>query len=127
MPRKKRAWNMSNPLYRYLHRKGKAKSTTRTVRTRSVSMARHRFKRRGRSRGGMGMGRLLSMKNILFTLGGAYVASRVLNMDPKLGSAAGGFLGAGPIGAVAGYVAGPMVLGMIPNLGGASNSTTGAW
>lgn len=86
-------------------------------------MARHRFRRRGRSRGGVG--RLLSMKNIIFTLGGAFVASRVLNMDPKLGSAAGGFLGAGPIGAVAGYVAGPMVLGMIPNLG--SVNSTDAW
>ena len=126
MARRKRAWNMSNPLYRYLHRKGRS-GTKRRVKTRSVSMARYRFRRRGRSRGGFGMGRLLSMKNILFTLGGAYVASKVLNMDPKLGSAAGGFLGAGPVGAVAGYVAGPMVLSMIPGVGTSTNGTSGAW
>lgn len=124
MARRKRAWNMSNPLYRYLH--GKKSRKAATVRTRSRTMARYRFRRKGR-RSGMGMGRLLSMKNILFTLGGAYVASKVLNMDPKLGSAAGGFLGAGPLGAVAGYVAGPMVLGMIPGVGTSTNGSSGAW
>lgn len=87
-----------------------------------------RYRRSGRrSRGGFGMGRLLSMKNILFTLGGAYVGAKVLGVDPKLGSAAGGFLGAGPIGAVAGYVAGPMVLGMIPGIGSGSTTSNGAW
>ena len=82
---------------------------------------------RRRSRGGFGMGRLLSMKNILFTLGGAYVGAKILGVDPKLGAAAGGLFAAGPVGAVAGYVAGPMVLGMIPGIGSGNTTTAGAW
>ena len=73
------------------------------------------------------MGRLLSMKNILFTLGGAYVGARILGIDPKLGAAAGGLVAGGPVSAVVGYVAGPMVLGMIPGIGSGSTTSNGAW
>jgi len=60
--RKKKAWNMTNPLYRFLHSKGKAKKT-RKNRVRSVGMARYKFRRKGRSNGGGGIGRFV-MKGV---------------------------------------------------------------
>ena len=56
MARRKKAWNMSNPLYRYLHGGGKRKARTKARRStrRSYSMARRhrRFGRRSRGGGG---------------------------------------------------------------------------
>ena len=60
---------------------------------------RRRYGRRSSSGGGLGMGRLLSIKNIAFTLGGAMFAG-------QLGGAAGGYLGAGLPGALVGYLVG---------------------
>lgn len=70
------------------------------------------------------MGRLLSTKNILFTLGGAYVGSKILGIDPKLGAGAGGFMAAGPVGGIAGYLLGPTILGMIPGVGAGSSNAS---
>jgi len=81
-------------------------------------MARRKHSRKS---SGFGMGRLLTTKNILYTVGGAFVASKFLNMDPKLGAAAGGLLGAGPIGAMVGFVAGPSINNVVGGvLGGSS-------
>lgn len=57
---------------------------------------------------GLSTGRLLSMRNILFTAAGATFAPK-LGIDGKLGAAGGGYMGAGAIGAVAGYVAAPFI------------------
>ncbi len=58
------------------------------------------------------MGRLFSMRNIALTAGAALLLPRVVNVDPKLAGAAGGFVGAGPVGAIAGYLLAPFVSGM---------------
>jgi len=60
------------------------------------------------------MGKLLSKKNLMYTIGAILVGGAILKVDPKMAGAVGGFMGAGPVGAVAGYVAGPT----IANLGG---------
>ena len=98
------------------------KYRVRKVVRRVYSMARRRGRR---SRGGLGMGRLLSMRNILFTVAGAAVVPRVLGVNSQLGGAIGGFLGAGPIGAVAGYFLGsPIASATSGILGGTSSSGT---
>jgi len=109
MSRRKKSWNMSNPLYRYLHSRKHAKK-------RGVKMARRR--RSYRSRGMLGgFGRVLSVKNIAFTLAGMYLLPRVLPVDSKIGGAVGGYFGAGVPGAVVGYVA-PAVVPSITSLAG---------
>lgn len=88
---------------------------------------RRRFGRRSRS-GGLGMGRLLSMKNILFTVAGAALVPRFVGVNPQLGGAVGGFLGAGPVGAVAGYFLGaPIANATSGIIGGSSSSSNQAW
>ena len=57
----------------------------------------------------MGLGRVLSMKNILYTVGGMIIAPKIIGISPQLGAAAGGLLGAGPIGAIIGYFGAPMI------------------
>lgn len=77
-----------------------------------------RYRRRGRSRGGFGLGRVASVKNILFTVGGAMVAG-------QMGGAIGGFLGAGLPGALLGYFVGVPAANAASGLlgaGGTSNS-----
>ena len=113
MARKKRAWNMSNPLYRYLH----GKKRSRAKRSRGVSMARK--KRYGRSRGGLG-----SLTPVLYGAGAAFLAPRVgLNFNPLLVGAAGGFMARKNImGAVMG-AGGAYLANMF--LGGASTSAAG--
>jgi len=78
--------------------------------------------RRGRGRrsngGGMGMSGILSSKNIIGTLGGAYVAP-MIGVSPQIGAAAGSYMigKKGLVGAAVGYFAAPIVLGMIGGLG----------
>lgn len=117
MARKKRAWNMSNPLYRYLH---KSNAGTQKKK-RGVKMA-----KRGRksSRGGFGkamfpVGGFIGAA--LLGLGVAAVAKRFVGTP--LGSftgAAAGFAVGGLPGAVGGYVH-----DNIGNVGGASSSQQG--
>ena len=126
MVRKKRAWNMSNPLYRYLHGKKKRSRSVKRAKVNVMARRYRGFRRRSRSKGGFGMGRLFSMKNILFTVAGAALLPKFVGIDPAIGGAAGGFLGAGPIGAVAGYFLGAPVAnatsGLLGNLGGSAPS-----
>lgn len=123
---RKKAWGPSNPLWRYLHGRKKhsrPRARARTV-TRVKTMARYRYRRRGRSRGGFGLGRVLSVKNLALTAAGAFLLPRFVNVDPKLGAAAGGFMGAGPIGAIAGYLGAPLLSGI---LGGSSSGGSMNW
>lgn len=83
------------------------------------------FRKRRSSRSGLGIGRLLSMKNILFTVAGAALLPRFIGIDSKLGGAAGGFLGAGPIGAVAGYLLGAPVANAASGVLGGNSSSQG--
>lgn len=58
-----------------------------------------------------------------FALGAAIVAPQ-LGFDSRLGAAAGGFAAGGPIGAVAGYVGAPTLLGLLGQGGGASGTSS---
>jgi len=61
----------------------------------------------------MGMGRLFSMKNIALIAGAAFLGPKLLpSVDSKLVAAGAGFVGAGPLGAVVGYLAAPFLSGM---------------
>ena len=72
--RKKKAWNMSNPLYRYLHSK-KNRSSSHRIKTREVkTMARRRF-RRSRS-----MGKGLTVKNLMIGTAIAAVAEPFIDV-----------------------------------------------
>jgi hypothetical protein len=82
--------------------------STNKIKTRGNTMARRKGYRRS---SGFGMGRLFSAKNLMFTAAGAILAPKLLGINGKLGAAVGGFMGAGPIGAAAGYFAAPLVLG----------------
>lgn len=86
MARKKRAWNMSNPLYRYLH-KGKSAKTRKVKR--GVGMARRG--RRGGSRGGFGGGNFVT--DLLAGMGAAAATKRFVGQP--LGSFTGLAAGAG--------------------------------
>lgn len=79
-----------------------------------------RKKKYGKRSGGFGVGKVLSTKNVLYTLAGAYIAPKVLGVDSRIGAAAGSYLGGGGIaGAAAGYFVAPMVMGAI---GGATGN-----
>jgi len=69
-----------------------------------------------------GFGRVLSVKNIAFTLAGMYLLPKVLPVDAKVGGAVGGYFGAGVQGAVVGYVA-PAVVPQIANLAGGKQTS----
>ena len=111
MAHKKRAWNMSNPLYRYLHR-----SKKHTKKSRGGKMVRHR---RGKSSGGgmlsrgiMPVGGLLGAA--ILGVGAAALAKRFI------GAPLGGFTGAAlgfTVGGVGG-AAGGWLHDNIGNLGG---------
>jgi len=106
--KKKRAWNMSNPLYRYLQKKKKAnskrvvkykkifsKGLAKAKRKRGVFMARRRTsRRRSGSMGGMGS----LAKSGLMAIGAAEFANMIpINIPYKeeaVGAAAGAALGA---------------------------------
>lgn len=83
-------------------------------------MARRGHRRSG-SRGGFGMSKLLKIG--AFAIGAAILLPKVVPIDSKLAGAAGGFIAGGPIGAVAGYIAGPYGAGMLG--GGLSGSSSG--
>jgi hypothetical protein len=108
---KQRAWRAK---FARMYGGGRKKASRTTKR--GGSMAR-RKKGRGRSKGGMGG--LLSTRNLIGTLGGAYAAPMV-GIDPKIGAAAGSYLYGkqGVMGAAVGYVMAPMVLSMIPGIPG---------
>jgi hypothetical protein len=74
--KKKRAWNMSNPLYRYLHgKKAKVRKVkVKTKRTRGVRMAKKRFSR-GKSKGMGGLMQLVKYATI--GIGSASVVNQV--------------------------------------------------
>ena len=67
------------------------------------------------------------MKNILFTVAGATMVPKFVGVSPQIGGALGGFMGAGPVGAVAGYFLGAPVAsatsGILGNLGSSGTST----
>ena len=79
-------------------------------------------KKGSRKNGSAGFGGILSTKNILGTVAGAYIAPK-MGISPQLGAAAGSFLYGkkGVAGAAVGYFAAPYVLGM---LGGATGGST---
>lgn len=110
MARRKKAWNMSNPLYRYLHGGGRTK-------TRRVSTMARRGRKSYRRRGGGGFGGSkvfgLSTKGLIGGLGILGLAGGVLfgeqlgamipvvnQQDSRVQAAAGGFVLGGPAGAV---------------------------
>lgn len=88
--RKKRVWNMSNPLYRYLHKKKTKTVRTRTVKRkvkrRAVRMAR-RHRKSGRKSFNGGMGGLA--KSALIGIGSAHLAAFVPVNVPYKEEAAG--------------------------------------
>lgn len=94
---------LPNGMWRFVKRGAKKASKIRHRGSRI--MARKHYRRGG---GGM-MGKLLSKKNLMYTLGAVIVGSAVLKVDPKMAGAVGGFMGAGIPGAVAGYVAAPTI------------------
>jgi hypothetical protein len=120
MARKKRAWNSSNPLYRWQHRHS-GKSARKTKR--GGFMARRRGKR---SSGGFGGGKKLlpvggMLGAALLGLGAAAVAKRFLGAPlGQFTGAAAGFLVGGLGGAAGGYVH-----DNIGNVGGASGTSSG--
>lgn len=120
MTRRKKAWGPSNALWRWQHRKAR-RSGGRSKTRRSVSyMGRRRYGRRRSGGGGFGMGRLLSIKNIAFTLGGAMFGGQI-------GAAAGGYLGSGISGAIAGYLIGVPAASAVSGVIGGSTSGATAW
>jgi len=98
---------------------------------RGKTMAR-RYRRFGRRRrgggGGFGLGRITSMRNILYTLGGAYLAPSV-GVSSNIGGALGGYLGTKSLlGAAAGYFVAPYAMSMISGaLGGAQGGASKGW
>lgn len=95
---------------------------SRRTTTKVYTMARRgRCRRRGRI-GRVGLGRVTSVKNILFTLGGAFIAPR-FGISPAIGGAAGGFMGAGLAGAAVGFIGAPMVSGILGGVMGGSSSS----
>lgn len=117
--RRKKAWGPSNPLWRYLHRKGRraSRSTTapRRARRRLHTMARRRYRRRS---GGFGSNRLL--KAALFGVGASMLLPKFVPVDSKLAGALGGFYGGGIVGAGIGY--------FVPSLlGGMTSNSAASW
>ena len=109
--KKKRAWNMSNPLYRYLHgKKAKVHSNSQ----RSVKMAKHR--KRSYSRGGMGgllsgrgmLGKRIGMGVLGSVIAGVVTVEALKMFAPQFASndlvkAGAGFVAGGAVGAVTAY------------------------
>lgn len=101
------------------------KSRTKKVKSeRVIKTARRKSYRKS----GNGMGKLTSQKNIIGTLGGAYIAQKFLGMSPQIGAAIGSYAygKAGIVGAAAGYVVAPMAMSLVGNVTG-SVTTTGEW
>jgi hypothetical protein len=120
MTRKKKSWNMSNPLYRYLH--GGKKASRRTERT-GGTMARRG--RRGRSRsGGRGFGGSDIIDSALAGMGTAAVAKRFIGapLGTFTGAAAGGAYSFIRHKNLIGGILGGWVHDNIGNVGGASSS-----
>lgn len=99
--RKKRAWNMSNPLYRYLH--GGAKKTRRS-KSRGGNMARR--KKAGVSRSGFGLSGFKSgmVGMALLGLGVAAANKRFAPQVIPFQAPVLGFLIGGPVAAITAYL-----------------------
>jgi len=111
---------LPNGMWRFVKGKG-SKARTRKTKRKGERMARRGKRRSSRKSSGMGgfsVGRLLTPKNLMFTLGAAILLPKVIGVDSRLAAAAGGFMGAGIMGAAAGYFAAPMVLGIVGQNGG---------
>lgn len=87
-------------------------------------MGKRRYGRRRSRGGGFGIKRILSVKNILYTLGAMIMLPKIVSVSPQIAAAAGGFMGAGPVGAIAGYVAAPTLSGMTGGLGAGGGGVT---
>jgi hypothetical protein len=106
--RKKKAWNMSNPLYRYLHGKKAKTKTKKRTRKRGISMARRKKHSRKSFGGGSLMNGIIRPKGLIASaLIGAGAATMVENMGfTPLGNLSGvgaGFATAGVGGAVGAF------------------------
>jgi len=117
MARKKRAWNMSNPLYRYLNSRKKSKSGRKSKR--GGTMARRRS---GRRSGGFGiptMGKGL-VGSLLMGMGAAAVAKRFVGapLGSFTGAAAGGLAAPNKLAGAAGG----WLHDNLGNVGGSSSS-----
>jgi uncharacterized membrane protein YeaQ/YmgE (transglycosylase-associated protein family) len=129
--RKKKAWNNTNPLYRYLHG-NQSKKAKKVRKSRGINMAKKRYSRK-RSAGVAGFGGNKLMNGIYKPTG---MIQQVFN-----GIAAAHIAGYIPVAndfkykeEVAGFVAGGIVGGAavfaVKNLGkisGTSNTTNGSW
>lgn len=118
---KQRAWRA-----KFASMYGGKKRSKRSSR-KGGTMAKRKYsrRRRGGGFGGFSTGRLLTVKNAAFTVGGATLAPR-FGMDAKIGGAVGGYLGAGLMGAVVGYfIAEPASNALSGVMGGGSTASSG--
>lgn len=76
-------------------------------------MARRGRKRSSGGSSGFGMSKLLTPKNLAYTVGAAVLLPKVLPIDSRIAGAIGGFMGAGIIGAGAGYFGAPIIANFI--------------
>jgi len=123
MARKKRAWNMTNPLYRYLH----GRKTTKTARRRRAGgiMARRKGYRRGRGGGLMGMLKPFIAGGIVSWFAPSIPVVNGLPYRSQISGAAGGLIvKRSAIGALAGVAGGTAADYLKGTMGGSSNN---AW
>jgi len=108
---------LPNGMWRFV----KSGSKSRARKRGSGGMAKK--KKGGFKRGsGFGLGRLLSVKNLALTGGAVILGSKLLGVDNKLAGAAGGFMGAGIPGAIAGYFAAPFIASISGGLMGGNGN-----
>jgi len=124
--RKKKAWNMSNPLYRYLHGKGKAKAKPARVKHKRVKKMSRRSRRVSHSSPRGIMKGLYTPKGIIASMllgaGAATLAEKVLpNVIPYQGEAIGFAVG-GVGGALGAFSRGAL---KNLNVGGSTGSSYG--
>ena len=87
-------------------------------------MARRKYSKSG----GNGFNGLISTKNLLGTLAGAYIAPK-MGMSPQIGAAAGSYLigKKGVMGAAVGYFAAPYLLGLLSGVTGSGSTVSEGW
>ena len=134
MKHKKRAWNMTNPLYRYLHGKGKKhKAKARRVshkRYRSVVSMARRSKRVSHRRGMFGGSGLMGLvKPALEGVGTATVVNQLtggekIPFQSEVAGAAGAYLMHRSIKSAAIGAGAVLLLKYLPNLMGGVSATS---